>query len=190
MMTTLSKFKCVVFVFAVGPFQWTEGWIHVPSNRQQRTVLWSSRTHRFSFSKSNTHLHRTSFLSLIKNECDPDNTPDQIMTKRNPSISPSRPSSLCDDDTDQFAQSDNSVNLQSIPPFSFLPAAIATIAFVLFWPLLALLRTSHASFDVDMFLALKGILKDPVVLQSNDEILELQLLSPAERLVDAFFGPP
>ena len=42
--------------------------------------------------------------------------------------------------------------------------------------------------DVDMFMALKGILDAPT--SDNIEIMELPPLSPAERLVDAIFGPP
>ncbi len=75
------------------------------------------------------------------------------------------------------------------PPFSFSLAALATLAFVLFWPLLAFLRSS--SFDVDMFMALKGILQDPGVLpKDTPEVLELPPLSPAEQLVGAIFRPP
>ncbi|KAG7374370.1 hypothetical protein IV203_013465 [Nitzschia inconspicua] len=74
----------------------------------------------------------------------------------------------------------------STPSFPFLSAAIATIGFVLFWPLLAFVRNSY--FDVDMFMALKAILDDTSM--DENSIIELPPLSPAERLVDAIFGPP
>ena len=78
--------------------------------------------------------------------------------------------------------------------FIGLPAAVA---FVCFWPLLALLRASSdniynpiTGFDIDMFMALKGILDDPRAYSDDQIILELPPLSPAEQLVGAIFGPP
>jgi hypothetical protein len=76
------------------------------------------------------------------------------------------------------------------PSFPFLPTAIATLAFVLFWPFLAFLRSLYYNVDVDMFMALKGILDTPLLPSDTAEIVELPPLSPAERLVDAIFGPP
>ncbi|KAG7349440.1 hypothetical protein IV203_012037 [Nitzschia inconspicua] len=73
------------------------------------------------------------------------------------------------------------------PSFPFLTAAMATMVFVLFWPLLAFVQNSY--FDVDMFMSLKGILDD-TSMDENSIIVELPPLSPAERLVDAIFGPP
>jgi len=85
---------------------------------------------------------------------------------------------------------------------------ISTIMFVSFWPLLALLRTSSWNnnpidgFDIDMFIALKGIMDNTTPDSSmaigvgldaaadyNPVIMELPSLSPAEQLVGAFFGP-
>lgn len=77
------------------------------------------------------------------------------------------------------------------PSFPILPAAVATLALVLFWPLLAFFRS--AVFDVDMFMALKGILDERPAgydYGGDSNIVELPPLSPAERLVDAIFGPP
>ena len=83
---------------------------------------------------------------------------------------------------------------------------LATVAFVSFWPLLALLRAAATTspsdlidgFDVDMFMALKGILDDSnsnMNMNMNNidaatTIMELPPLSPAEQLVGAIFGPP
>lgn len=94
---------------------------------------------------------------------------------------------------DNESSTNQSTQTSSTPSFPFVPAAIATLAFVLFWPLLALLRNYTYNIDVDMFMALKGILDDAGVVLPNDndaEILELPPLSPAERLVNAIFGPP
>jgi len=83
---------------------------------------------------------------------------------------------------------------------------LATVAFVSFWPLLALLRATITTspsdlidgFDIDMFMALKGILDDSNSNMSTNTnsidtattIMELPPLSPAEQLVGAIFGPP
>ncbi len=74
------------------------------------------------------------------------------------------------------------------------PAIFATVLFVSFWPLLALLRSTASpidGFDIDMFMALKGIM-DPTPMDNMDptSIVELPSLSPAEQLVGAIFGPP
>ena len=64
-------------------------------------------------------------------------------------------------------------------------------AFVSFWPLVG-------GFDVETFLALRGILDDGRTASgyyyggggTESSILELPPLSPAEQLVGAVFGPP
>lgn len=82
---------------------------------------------------------------------------------------------------------------------------ISTIIFVSFWPLLAVLRTITSNsnpidgFDIDMFIALKGIMDNTTpdsiagglnaAADYNPVIIELPPLSPAEQLVGAFFGP-
>ena len=79
---------------------------------------------------------------------------------------------------------------QSIP----LSGLALAVAFVMFWPLLALLRVNvggpTGGFDIDMFMALKGILDVQGADTADETILELPPLSPAEQLVDAIFGPP
>jgi len=68
-----------------------------------------------------------------------------------------------------------------------------TLAFVAFWPLLALVRTMNydqtIGFDIDSYMALKEMLEVSDV-PSMDEIKELPPLSPAEKMVGALFGPP
>jgi hypothetical protein len=80
------------------------------------------------------------------------------------------------------------IDEEDIPSFPLLPAIIATMLFVSFWPLLAVIRNGY--IDVDMYMVLKGILDDKTNVESSTTILELPPLSPAERLVDAIFGPP
>jgi len=94
---------------------------------------------------------------------------------------------------DEFIGENTSKNTNEFvtPEFPLLSAVVATILFVSFWPLLAYLRQN--TFDIDMYLALKGILDDPVSLGADNlepGIVELPSLSPAERLVDTLFGPP
>ena len=74
-----------------------------------------------------------------------------------------------------------------------LPVVLSVVAFTTFWPLLAYLRFENplGYFDIDTFLALKGIMSDGVTMDTyGNEIIELPSLSPAEQLVGAFFGPP
>lgn len=79
-----------------------------------------------------------------------------------------------------------------------LPGGIVVyvLAFVAFWPLLALLRVSlndsstFIDFDIDSYMALKGMTEAPTMNDGLDEIRELPPLSPAEQLVGALFGPP
>lgn len=83
----------------------------------------------------------------------------------------------------------------SMPPQSLSIQAgfLATLLFVAFWPLLALLRSTTSpidGFDVDMFMALKGIMDTPPLMDTDSTIVELPSLSPAEQLVGAIFGPP
>lgn len=81
---------------------------------------------------------------------------------------------------------------QPVERKNFLPVAVFAVAFVSFWPLLALLRATNdptSGFDVDMFMALKGILDGGRTMDFED-IVELPPLSPAEQLVGAIFGPP
>lgn len=80
----------------------------------------------------------------------------------------------------------------------FLAVALPAVLLLSLWPLIALFRdTSNptAGFDVDMFMAIKGILEsnnssDSMDLMMRDGIVELPPLSPAEQLVGAIFGPP
>jgi hypothetical protein len=85
-------------------------------------------------------------------------------------------------------------------PLSYLAGAVV---FVMFWPTLAIIRVYFggsgsplAGFDLDMFIALKGILdtspNDGIMDTAiyGDTIMELPPLSPAEQLVGAIFGPP
>jgi len=77
----------------------------------------------------------------------------------------------------------------SSPESLSVPAVLfATVLFVSFWPLLALLRSTASpidGFDIDTFMALKGIMAD-----TDPTIVDLPSLSPAEQLVGAIFGPP
>jgi hypothetical protein len=77
----------------------------------------------------------------------------------------------------------------SSPESLSIPVVLfATVLFVSFWPLLALLRSTTSpidGFDIDTFMALKGIMAD-----TDPTIVELPSLSPAEQLVGAIFGPP
>lgn len=73
-------------------------------------------------------------------------------------------------------------------------AVAGFIAFTAFWPFLAWVRYENpiSYFDIDTYLALKGVMANDPGMMTNDapEILELPGLSPAEQLVAAFFGPP
>jgi hypothetical protein len=92
-----------------------------------------------------------------------------------------------------------------------LPVVALTLAFVSLWPLLAVLRVGLSGmamggsggtgtvteFDVDAYMALKGIMDsgssspdDSISAMRSSEIFELPQLSPAEKIVGAFFGPP
>lgn len=92
---------------------------------------------------------------------------------------------------------DDSMPTPNIEDIDGIPISILgyAIAFVAFWPLLALLRVAFhehggmmIGFDSESYMALKGILEqEPPNL---DEIRELPPLSPAEQLVGALFGPP
>eukprot|EP00531_Pseudo-nitzschia_arenysensis_P011433 CAMPEP_0116118340 /NCGR_PEP_ID=MMETSP0329-20121206/2050_1 /TAXON_ID=697910 /ORGANISM="Pseudo-nitzschia arenysensis, Strain B593" /LENGTH=208 /DNA_ID=CAMNT_0003611957 /DNA_START=86 /DNA_END=713 /DNA_ORIENTATION=+ len=105
-------------------------------------------------------------------------------------------------ESDKIRNSDNfdtDFEYSNRPPTSpndlpLTPAIFATVLFVSFWPLLALLRSTASpidGFDIDMFMALKGIM-DPTPMDNMDptSIVELPSLSPAEQLVGAIFGPP
>jgi len=74
------------------------------------------------------------------------------------------------------------------------PAVLfATVLFVSFWPLLALLRSTSNpidGFDIDMFMALKGIIDTTPMPDMDPTVMELPSLSPAEQLVGSIFGPP
>ena len=91
-------------------------------------------------------------------------------------------------------------SVDDIPPPPSIPLSYLAISvvFVMFWPLLALLRAENyyygnplAGFDVDMYMALKGILDSNNSMDMMDQstIMELPPLSIGERLVDAIFGP-
>uniref|UniRef100_A0A7S0XQM7 Uncharacterized protein n=1 Tax=Pseudo-nitzschia delicatissima TaxID=44447 RepID=A0A7S0XQM7_9STRA len=102
-------------------------------------------------------------------------------------------SGMGNDVDNDFGDSKNTPASTS-PNISLTTAVFATLIFVSFWPLLALLRSTTSpidGFDVDMFMALKGIM-DTAPMDSMDPstIVELPSLSPAEQLVGAIFGPP
>ena len=97
-----------------------------------------------------------------------------------------------DDEKDEY---------QYDPPLPFLVPAILVTSVLALWPLLALLRDTNSptdGFDVDMFMALKGMLgsggNDMTTAVTDDyygdTIIELPTLSPAEQMVGAIFGPP
>lgn len=81
----------------------------------------------------------------------------------------------------------------------FVSAAPLAIAFVAFWPLLTVLRLwfSHqVDWDLDSYLLLRDMMDDTTTTaattlydEAPSQIMELPPLSPAERLVDALFGP-
>jgi hypothetical protein len=129
------------------------------------------------------HRWRLCMIRETEEDEDENNSLAIIDNKESPSDAP--PINL-----NSSATNSNKPIADTIPPsFPFLPAAVATLAFVLLWPLLAFLRNSY--FDVDMFMALKGILDAPPSMDdTTSNIVELPPLSPAERLVDAIFGPP
>ena len=92
-------------------------------------------------------------------------------------------------------QPQESSTQNSTPPqtLSIQAGIFATLLFVAFWPLLALLRSTTSpidGFDVDMFMALKGIMDTAPLTDTDSTIVELPSLSPAEQLVGAIFGPP
>ena len=110
-----------------------------------------------------------------------------------------------DDDKDNsLPQSPSSSSSSSSSSMSTGLVIIATILFTSFWPLLAILRSTSNpidGFDIDMFIALKGILDNTTPNGGvsalgldadyyNPVIMELPPLSPAEQLVGAIFGPP
>ena len=109
-----------------------------------------------------------------------------------------------DDDKDNSLPQSPSSSSSSSSSMSTGLVIIATILFTSFWPLLAILRSTSNpidGFDIDMFIALKGILDNTTPnggvsalgLDSdyyNPVIMELPPLSPAEQLVGAIFGPP
>lgn len=93
-----------------------------------------------------------------------------------------------DNDTDETPQT----SPEGLP----VNVVVYTLAFVAFWPLLALVRASWTphhdqtiGFDIDSYMALKGML-DTSQVPDMDEIRQLPPLSPAEQLVGALFGPP
>lgn len=100
------------------------------------------------------------------------------------------------DETPKRSSDDNSQAYTTIPPLSLssiVTGVFAMVLFVAFWPLLALLRSTASpidGFDIDMFMALKGIIEPSTMAGSDSTIMELPSLSPAEQLVGSFFGPP
>jgi len=95
------------------------------------------------------------------------------------------------DESESSAAINDTPTPPEIPTISNAKVIASVVAFTLFWPLLALLRTTigHGQIDVDMFMALQSILGESSPMK-GDEIIELPTLSPAEQLVGAFFGPP
>ena len=104
-----------------------------------------------------------------------------------------------DNQQDDNVEQEEAGDLESPAPLPPLPKLNASVllpwlSFVLFWPLLALLRVKLDGignpveyFDIDKYTALKSMMQEP---PDFDEILELPPLSPAEQLVGTFFGPP
>jgi hypothetical protein len=98
--------------------------------------------------------------------------------------------------------SNNADNNEDVPHVShgtptnniIVVAVAGFVAFTAFWPFLAWVRYENpiSYFDIDTYLALKGVMADDPGMMTKDatEILELPGLSPAEQLVAAFFGPP
>jgi hypothetical protein len=99
-------------------------------------------------------------------------------------------------------ESANSVEKSAISPLDSSSApqmqlppkwklALAYLGFISFWPFLAFvqvyLRTHE--FDIDTYLTVKGLLDNIPVDDTSSGIMELPPLSPAERIVDALFGP-
>lgn len=79
---------------------------------------------------------------------------------------------------------------ETVPDGLPLNAVGYALAFVAFWPLLALVRIwSQDHLDIDSYMALKGMMETSDV-PSMEEIRELPPLSPAEQMVGALFGPP
>mmetsp|Transcript_40647 Transcript_40647/g.46207 ORF Transcript_40647/g.46207 Transcript_40647/m.46207 type:complete len:198 (+) Transcript_40647:152-745(+) len=81
------------------------------------------------------------------------------------------------------------------PPQSLSTPVIlfATVLFVSFWPLLALLRFNMSNIngiETNIFMALKGIIETSPMTDMDSTIVELPSLSPAEQLVGSIFGPP
>eukprot|EP00980_Cylindrotheca_fusiformis_P021706 scaffold8535_cov132-Cylindrotheca_fusiformis.AAC.14 len=80
----------------------------------------------------------------------------------------------------------------------FLATAVLLTAILSTWPLLSFFRDTNSptdGFDIDMFIALKGMLDggiggESVTFDNAEAVIELPALSPAERLVGAIFGPP
>jgi hypothetical protein len=88
---------------------------------------------------------------------------------------------------------ENNIAQSRLQTLSTPVVLLATILFVAFWPLLALLRSTTSpidGFDIDMFMALKGIIDTSPMGDTDPTIMELPSLSPAEQLVGAIFGPP
>lgn len=82
------------------------------------------------------------------------------------------------------------------PPF--LISAVIVTAILASWPLLSFFRDTNNptdGFDIDMFMALKGMLDNTnsvgtMAIDDVQSIVEIPVLSPAEQLVGAIFGPP
>jgi hypothetical protein len=80
----------------------------------------------------------------------------------------------------------------------FLASAVLVTAILASWPLLSFFRDTNNptdGFDIDMFMALKGMLDSSsnggsMMADDYETILQLPSLSPAEQLVGAIFGPP
>jgi hypothetical protein len=89
---------------------------------------------------------------------------------------------------------DDGNNGDGPPPF--LATAVTITAILAAWPLLSFLRDTNNptdGFDVDMFMALKGMLENNSannMIDDYDTIVELPALTPAEQLVGLFFRPP
>lgn len=90
-----------------------------------------------------------------------------------------------EEETDIMPVADNATEMPE-PPSPLLILA-AYLAFVSFWPLLAYVRQNF-NFDIDTFMTLSDMMDGPDY--DPETIMELPKLSPAEKLVDALFGPP
>lgn len=140
---------------------------------------WCSSCESFIGPHSSPHSlgRRTALLELSTHNDDRDEASEETETKEDSSL------------LDQSSLSESSTPQMQLPPRWKL--ALAYVGFIAFWPLLAFvqvyLRTHE--FDVETYLTVKGLLDTVPADETSSGIMELPPLSPAERIVDALFGP-